>query len=314
MHRKYFLLGLLFLYVPASAAQDTGSASAAQTGQAAERSGKIGDPWEAYQAGRWNEALQAFVDLQVERPNDPELMMDVGSSQYQMGDYDAAATSFGRAATLADDDLRAKALYNMGNVSYRQGKLKEAIDYYKAALEGNPDDQDAKYNLEFVRDEIRRRHEEAQKRQQEQKDQQQDQQQDQQESRQQDQQDRGGSQQQEQAGQDSDGDGLPDELERNAQNPTDPANPDSDGDGLADGEEDRNANGTVDQGETDPNKVDSDGDGVPDSAQDTAQQQQQEATELSPEEAERYLQALQEQRPDALPAGAVRGRSTGKDW
>lgn len=53
---------------------------------------------------------------------------------------------------------------------------------------------------------------------------------------------------------DSDGDGLSDltELEHGL----DPHNPDTDGDGVPDGEEDRNGNGIVDEGETDPKRAD----------------------------------------------------------
>lgn len=61
---------------------------------------------------------------------------------------------------------------------------------------------------------------------------------------------------------DTDFDGLDDELERRTN--TNPANRDTDGDGLSDGEEDRNANGIVDEGETDPRNWDTDGDGLSD--------------------------------------------------
>lgn len=88
---------------------------------------------------------------------------------------------------------------------------------------------------------------------------------------------------------DSDGDGLPDGLEmgvtaETAHPDTDQTSPnfradadpttktdrykaDTDGDGLSDGEEDRNGNGRVDEGETDPLKADTDGDGVSDGAE-----------------------------------------------
>ncbi len=61
---------------------------------------------------------------------------------------------------------------------------------------------------------------------------------------------------------DSDGDGLRDDIERNTN--TNPADADTDGDGLADGVEDANHNGTVDAGETDPRNWDTDGDGLSD--------------------------------------------------
>ncbi len=112
---------------------------------------------------------------------------------------------------------------------------------------------------------------------------------------------------------------LPDEVEQSGTNPTDPANPDSDGDGLADGAEDLNRNGGLDEGETDPNRQDSDGDGVPD-GQDSdtpgtgAQSMPEDFEGLTPEEAERYLQALEEGRPNRqLPPGVKPTRSE-KDW
>jgi Ca-activated chloride channel family protein len=276
---------------------------------------RLDSPWDAYHAQVYDQALQGFVDEQVERPEDPALTFNIASAHYQMKNYEEAEKSFATVAMAGDPALREQAFYNLGNCAYRQGKLQEAVELYKAALEVDPDDEDAKFNLEFVRDEIRRRHEEQQKRQQEQ--QQQDQQQDQQQQQQ---------QQQQQGGQDSDRDGLPDETERSAENETDPHDADSDDDGLLDGQEDRNANGKVDDGETDPNNPDSDGDGKSDGQealeqQDPEQQQEQqgepqpdELEGLSEEEAERYLQSLEEGRPDQQRKQKGRPRRPAKDW
>ena len=60
---------------------------------------------------------------------------------------------------------------------------------------------------------------------------------------------------------DSDGDGLSDGLEVFSLS-SNPSRRDSDGDGIVDGLEDKNRNGSVDQGETDPNHIDSDRDGL----------------------------------------------------
>ena len=274
---------------------------------------RFDDPYAAYASGNWEQALQGFADQQVEHPENPEVALNLGSVHYEMKNFEEAERHFASAVLSGDPGVRNQALYNLGNSAYRQGKLQEAVELYMAALEVNPDDEDAKFNLEFVRDEIRRRHEEAQKRQQEQ-----------QQGDQQQQQQQGGDQQQQQQQpqpQDSDGDGLPDELERTAQNPTDPENPDSDEDGLADGQEDRNRSGQVDEGETDPNNPDTDGDGISDGEEAEQQEQQgsQEQSEdeegLTPEEAERYLQALEEGRPDQRRAsqGGRRARPE-KDW
>lgn len=63
---------------------------------------------------------------------------------------------------------------------------------------------------------------------------------------------------------DTDGDGISDFTEINGENPTNPLDSDSDDDGLLDGEEDKNQNGKLDDGETDPNNPDTDGGGASD--------------------------------------------------
>jgi Ca-activated chloride channel family protein len=289
------------------------------------------DPYEAYADGVYDRALQGFIDQQVERPEDPAVALNVGSAHYQMRDYAEADRAFSKGLLSDDPEIRAQAIYNLGNSVYRQGRLEEAVELYKAVLEIDPADEDAKFNLEFVRNEIRRRHEEAQKRQ-EQQDQQQEQQQDQQHQQQssEEEQGEGEQNQEEQQGeesadeggaQDSDQDGLPDRVEREGENPTDPENPDTDGDGLPDGAEDLNRSGGVDAGETDPNKVDSDEDGIPDGQEDGQQGQVgssetalPEDTGLSREEAERYLQALEEGRARQRHPGQKRRGRPEKDW
>jgi hypothetical protein len=44
-----------------------------------------------------------------------------------------------------------KAYYNIGNAYFKQDKLQESIQSYIKALDINPDDRDAKYNLELAR-------------------------------------------------------------------------------------------------------------------------------------------------------------------
>jgi Ca-activated chloride channel family protein len=291
-------------------------------------------PYEAYEAGLYDEALKGFVDLQVERPDDPEVALNVGSAHYQMRNFAEADRTFGNAAMAQDPSVRGQALYNFGNSAFRQGRLQEAVELYKAALEIDPDDEDAKFNLEFVRDEIRRRHEEAQKRQEQQEQQQQQQEQQEQggegESGQEEQdaqpEDEAGQQgdpegQQEQrteSAQDRDQDGLSDGLEESAENPTDPDDADSDDDGLPDGAEDLNRNGRMDPGETDPNQADTDGDGIPDGQEspggDGGAADQEALEGMTPEEAERYLQALQEGRPTRQHHGRGRRAKGDKDW
>ena len=163
---------------PAAPANGAGApAGSAGGGGGAEKAAKpaerrsYDDPYEAYEAGAYDQALEGFVDRQVERPEDPRAQLDVGAARYKLRDWEQADRAFSSAAASGDPKLRARALYDLGNTAFRQGKLDEAVLRYQAALEADPDDADAKFNLEFVRDEIRRRMEEAKKRQEQQKDQ-----------------------------------------------------------------------------------------------------------------------------------------------
>lgn len=342
--RALLLVSAMALPRALAAQPPVGSPPPASASPAAERQPEeYSSPYEAFDAGAYVQALDGFVDRQTERPEDPELNLNVGAAHYKLNDFASADAQFYQAAATGDDELRAQALYNLGNSAYRQGKLGEAIDFYMASLEANSDDLDAKFNLEFTREELKKQQQQqnqdqdGQDREQENRDgAEQDQQQSedpdrgeqsdgqQQDRDAQDQSEGEGRQDGEGAG-DSDRDGLDDDLERNAENPTDPRNPDSDADGLPDGQEDRNRNGRVDPGETDPNRRDSDGDGIPDAADTPPEGDRPDPGDqggpaqppqgMTPEEAERLLQALEEGRLDPERRGR-RGRSNrqAKDW
>lgn len=267
---------------------------------------KVDDPYQAYAGGFFDQALQSFVDQQVERPEDPQLMMNVGASHYKMQNYAEAEKAFAAAALRGDAPLRSKALYNLGNVAYRQGKLQEAIERYQAALEINPNDEDAKFNLEFVRDEIRRRHEEAQKQQQNQQQQQQDQQQQQQQQEQQD------AQSDEQQGEEQQASQDPSAGEENEQQQDpqeqDPQEQDQDSASASDPTEPQDQPGAGEAQQAQQQQPPDDGQ--------QGQAQPAEGQGMSPEEAERYLQALEEGRPqgDQRKARPARRGRHAKDW
>ncbi len=243
-------------------------------------------PYAAWDAGAYDQALRGFADHQTERPDDPELSLNVGATHYKLNDFEAADGQFYRAAAIGDDDLRAEALYNLGNSAYRQGKLEDAVDFYMASLEANPDDVDAKFNLEFVREEMRRRQEQNQEGQNQQQN---EQQQEDQGAQQQPEGDQGEDEQP--SGQDQDqGDQGQDQQPQGGEDPQD-----SDGDGIPDAQ--------------DPEPQ---AEGPESGNQDRPQEQQ---PGMTPEEAERYLQALEEGRPDPTRRGQ-RGRRSrlAKDW
>ena len=116
--------------------------------EAAELSEK-GEKNEALEA--YERALKFYRDAEIEKPDSPELSYNIGNVNYQREKYEDALEKYYRALSVDEPERQAATYYNMGNALYRAGKYPEAIQTYQKCLDINPDDEDAKYNLEFVR-------------------------------------------------------------------------------------------------------------------------------------------------------------------
>ncbi|MFA5159539.1 MAG: VWA domain-containing protein [Candidatus Omnitrophota bacterium] len=106
---------------------------------------------EHFQNKRYQSALEAYRKVQVKNPDAPEVLYDLGTALYKVDSFQESAQDLEAASKKTKDpQLKARALYNTGNVQYRLGNFEEAIDSYKKALALDPSDKDAKYNLEFL--------------------------------------------------------------------------------------------------------------------------------------------------------------------
>ncbi len=122
-----------------------------------------------YNRKLYDEAMTKYTEVLIDMPNSPYLHLNIGNAAYKKENYEEAVKSYAKAASLAaDTTLESKAYYNLGNCKYRQGKLKantdlgeaislyrEALEFYKQALDRNPKDTNAKYNHEFVERKIK---------------------------------------------------------------------------------------------------------------------------------------------------------------
>ena len=157
------------------------------------------------------EALRFYRDAEIEKPESPELSYNLGNVMHQQEKYQDALERYYRALGSEEIEHQAFSYYNLGNTFYRSGKYPEAIQAYQKCLELTPDDEDAKYNLEFVRKKMKEMLDKEQQRQQNQ------QQQQQQQSEQQEQQQQTQQQQQEQEDQEQEGQSQPQEPEQQQQ-------------------------------------------------------------------------------------------------
>jgi len=145
-----------------------------QEGKEFLQKGKKDNALEAYER-----ALKFYRDAEIEKPESPELSYNIGNVMYQQEKYQDALEKYYKTLSADEPANQAAAYYNMGNALYRSGKYAEAIQAYQKCLDVTPDDEDAKYNIEFVRKkmkemldrELQRQKNQQQKQQQEKKDQ-----------------------------------------------------------------------------------------------------------------------------------------------
>lgn len=118
-----------------------------------------------YDAGRYESAWREYRNALRDKPDDPRLHFNAGTAAYQAGNYEKALEYFSSAMLTPDPNLQQRAYYNRGNALYRFGEATsepkekmqhwdEAVSAYESALKLNPNDADAKFNQELVRQKL----------------------------------------------------------------------------------------------------------------------------------------------------------------
>ena len=107
----------------------------------------------------WRADQQGAKQLQNGHPEsaaplftDPEWK---GTANYQAGDFEKAAESFGQSPGL-------ESVYNQGNALARGGKYPEALASYEKVLKENPEHEDAQFNANLIRELLQQQESESQ--------------------------------------------------------------------------------------------------------------------------------------------------------
>lgn len=233
-----------------------------------EKEGRRGN--KHYEEGSYESAIEAYLNglSALDASSNPwmhyALNNNLGAALLKAGDAAGANEAFSRALLNAPTPADyARSAYNAGNAAYNAEQLEQALQYFRESLLREPDNQDAKFNYEFVK----RRLEQQQ------------------------QQQNGDEQQQ---NQDESGEGQGEQ-----QPPSEPQDQEQ-GDSQQDGQQQQQ------QGEQ-----------PEDRQPEQPQNSQNSGEELSREEAQRILQALQNEEEQLLrevQRRDVRPRRVEKDW
>ncbi len=115
-----------------------------------------------------------FVDAEINYKKALEKNGDLLEAQFNLGDalvkqerYDEALASFENVSSLTDDkNLKANALHNKGNVLLSKQDLEGALESYKASLRIDPKDNETRYNYAFVKKQLEQQQQQEQEQQQ----------------------------------------------------------------------------------------------------------------------------------------------------
>jgi len=107
---------------------------------------------ELYEEKKYQSALDFYRKAQVKKPEQPEILYNIGTTLYQNGQFTDAAHELEKSISYNNKQkkLLSRNWYNYGNSQYRLGQFDNAIESYKKTLDLNPSDRDAKHNLELL--------------------------------------------------------------------------------------------------------------------------------------------------------------------
>ncbi len=105
---------------------------------------------ESFNEQNYDQAIETYSQTMDMAPKLAEPIYNLANTLYRMGALEETTQVMGQALELASAELRQHGFYNLGNNFFQQEQMEEAIGSYKEALRINPEDMDAKHNLELA--------------------------------------------------------------------------------------------------------------------------------------------------------------------
>lgn len=109
---------------------------------------KIG--YEAYGYQDYEAAILVFQEASLQKPHNPIAHYNLGTAYYKQGKFIQAAYAFQTTLLKTNVYNKAAVYYNLGNAQFKMHDLSAAVESYKSALRLNPNDVDAKHNLNLA--------------------------------------------------------------------------------------------------------------------------------------------------------------------
>jgi len=152
-----------------------------------------------YEKNKFSESEISYRRAADKNKASGDAVFNAGDALYKQKKYEDAGKQFVESHKMVEEkDKRSASMYNLGNSMFMANKLKESIEAYKNSLKLNPGNMEAKYNLAYAQDMLKKQEEQQKQQQQQQNKDNQDQKKDQEQQKQKDQEKKDNNQQEKQ--------------------------------------------------------------------------------------------------------------------
>ncbi|MEQ1920198.1 MAG: VWA domain-containing protein, partial [Elusimicrobiota bacterium] len=105
-----------------------------------------------YNQGRFSEALKKYGEAIERHPDVPEIYFNMADAYLRLGENAKAEAAWAKYLSLTTDAKKqSQTLFNLGNSALAAKDAEKAIELYKEALRRDAGNQDAKWNLEALK-------------------------------------------------------------------------------------------------------------------------------------------------------------------
>ena len=106
-----------------------------------------------YEKNKFSDSEISYRKAIDKNKQSPDAVFNIGDALYKQNKFDEAGKQFIESANQNDNKLKkSDGLFNLGNSMLKANKLQESIDAYKNSLKLRPDNKEAKYNLSYAQD------------------------------------------------------------------------------------------------------------------------------------------------------------------
>ena len=110
-----------------------------------------------YQQQRYKDAAATYQKALNKDPNNYSGLFNLSNSLYQQKQYDSSRKFLASSEkAIKDKNGKSAVDYNIGNSYMAQQKYEDAVKSYKQTLRNNPNDLDAKYNLSYAEEMLKK--------------------------------------------------------------------------------------------------------------------------------------------------------------